>query len=98
MIFIERKEQIFGLICSEAVSLLKEFNSIDFMSVNVLLRLTNLKAIFLRANRPNRKEIVRDSSSISTIYRPCRIHWSESTEIFAKKANIFRNSNFLKVF
>jgi hypothetical protein len=53
MIFIERKEQSFGSICSEAVSFLKEFNIRDIVSVNMLLRLANLKAIFLKTNRPN---------------------------------------------
>jgi hypothetical protein len=98
MIFIERKEQTFGLTCSEAVLFLKECDIIDIMSVNMLLRLTNLKAIFLETNRPNRKESVLDSSCISRICRPCRIHWSEPIEIIAIKANLFREANFLKVF
>jgi hypothetical protein len=74
MILIERKEQIFGSIRNEVVSFLKEFNIVDIMSVNMLLRLTNLKAIFLKTDRPNRKESVRDSRSISRTCRPCRIH------------------------
>ena len=97
MIFIERKE-IFGLICSEAVSFLKEFNIIDMMSLNMLLRLTNLKGIFLKKNCPNRKENVRTSNRISRTRRPCRIHWSEPTEIITIKANLFRKANLLKVF
>ena len=68
--FFERKKQIFGFICIETVSFLKEFNIIDIMSLNVLLRLTNLKAIFLKTNRPIRKESVQDSSRISRIRRP----------------------------
>ena len=98
MIFIERKEQTFGLISNEAVSLPKEFNIIDIMSVNMLLRLTNLKVIFLKTNRPNRRESVRNSSSISRIRRTCRIHWSEPTAIIAIKANLSRKANLLKVF
>jgi len=98
MIFIERKEQTFGLISREDGSFLKEFNIIDILSLNMLLRLTNLKAIFLKTNRPNRKESVRDSNRISRIRRPCRIHWSEPTRIITIKANLFRKANLLKVF
>jgi hypothetical protein len=98
MIFIERKEQTFGLICSEAVPFHEVFNIIDIVSVNMLLRLTNLKGIFLKTNIPNRKESVQNSSSISIIRRPCRIHWSEPAKIIAIRTNLFRKANLLKVF